>query len=190
MFVFIKAPTVVNLVCYFKVNFVCWLLTLESKIRKTILQCYYSCDIITNYYCLNDDWTFHVEVSSNNATCETIMSTGGRKNVFSLVQTFWHIDEFLGMLWEISRGEKVAPCKTTFASSVVWNFVNLPFQLEHKANVLRAKFSKDAVTNCVHLQDEFRVQFCLAKIFRNKLLRMKICSVLSVLPFQISSLPM
>lgn len=38
------------------------------------------------------------------------------KKCFSLVQTFWHNYEFLGMLWEICWRKKVAPCKTTFAS--------------------------------------------------------------------------
>lgn len=116
-----------------------------------------------------------------------------RKNVFRWFRLFDIMMSFLACCEKFAGGKKLLHVKQPLhpwdLKRVVWNVVNLSFQLEHKANVLRAKLSKDAVTNFVHLQDEFRVQFCLAKIFRNKLLRMKICSVLSVLPFQISSLP-
>lgn len=63
-------------------------------------------------------------------------------------------------------------------------FCQLPFQLEHKANILGPKLSKDAATNFVHLQDESSPQFFQLKSSLKKLLKMKICSVLAVLPFR------
>lgn len=118
MFVFIKAPTVVNLVCYFKVNFVCWLLTLEFKIRKTILQCYYYIHYMWyNYQLLTLTMIEHsMSRSAQTMQLVKLLCQLEVEKMFFTGSDFWHNVEFLGMLWEICRKKKIGPFKTTLAS--------------------------------------------------------------------------